>query len=166
MSASRDGRDGLLPPPPHKGSAPVATSARPAEHAARPRGRSVGGGRSGGGDVAGGGALASLLESKGPLSHAFFTSGQLMIEEYCAITPRRCALSSPATTARGSLSPSVANLVEIAWTLVGQAAHGPRDRHLIEIVARGDGDMIAQLAWRSGRPCSWPARPSSARPIR
>ncbi|MGH9054328.1 MAG: hypothetical protein ACRDYY_00445 [Acidimicrobiales bacterium] len=41
----------------------------------------------------------------------------------------------------------LANLVEITWTAVGQAAAGARDRALLELTARGDRDTEAQLAW-------------------
>ncbi|MDR0359535.1 MAG: hypothetical protein LBJ87_08755 [bacterium] len=39
------------------------------------------------------------------------------------------------------------NLVEITWTLVGQAAHGARDRDLIDLATRNEHDVTAQLAW-------------------
>lgn len=41
----------------------------------------------------------------------------------------------------------LANLVDITWTLVGQAAYGARDRELIEVVGRCDHETDAQLAW-------------------
>lgn len=41
----------------------------------------------------------------------------------------------------------LANLVDSTWTLVGQAAHGARDRKLIDLVAHCDHDTTAQLAW-------------------
>lgn len=41
----------------------------------------------------------------------------------------------------------LANLVEITWTLIGQAAHGARDRALIDLVARCQPEISAQLAW-------------------
>lgn len=41
----------------------------------------------------------------------------------------------------------LANLVQSTWTLVAQAAHGARDRDLIDLATRSDHDMTAQLAW-------------------
>ncbi|HLI51934.1 MAG TPA: hypothetical protein VKU87_09060 [Thermomicrobiaceae bacterium] len=41
----------------------------------------------------------------------------------------------------------LANLVEITWTLIGQAAYGARDRALIDLVARCRPEIDAQLAW-------------------
>ncbi len=41
----------------------------------------------------------------------------------------------------------LANLVDITWTLTGQAAHGARDRDLINLVARCNKQISAQLAW-------------------
>jgi hypothetical protein len=41
----------------------------------------------------------------------------------------------------------LAALVDSTWMMVGQAAHGARDRDLIDVVTRYDRDMSAQLAW-------------------
>lgn len=41
----------------------------------------------------------------------------------------------------------IANLVDITWTLTGQAAHGARDRDLIILVARCNQEISVQLAW-------------------
>jgi hypothetical protein len=41
----------------------------------------------------------------------------------------------------------LAGLVDITWTLVGQAAQGARDRDLIDVVGRCDHEITAQLAW-------------------
>ncbi len=41
----------------------------------------------------------------------------------------------------------LANLVDITWTLVGQAAQGARDRDLIRVVQRCAPQTSAQLAW-------------------
>lgn len=41
----------------------------------------------------------------------------------------------------------LANLVDITWTLTGQAAHGARDRDLINLVTRCNQQISAQLAW-------------------
>lgn len=41
----------------------------------------------------------------------------------------------------------LANLVGITWVLVGQAAHGARDRDLIDLATRCDNELTAQLAW-------------------
>lgn len=41
----------------------------------------------------------------------------------------------------------LANLVDITWTVVGQAAQGARDRGLIEVVDRCAPQITAQLAW-------------------
>ncbi|TSD98121.1 hypothetical protein FOS14_14125 [Skermania sp. ID1734] len=41
----------------------------------------------------------------------------------------------------------LANLVDITWTLTGQAAHGARDRALIDIVAHCNPEVGGQLAW-------------------
>lgn len=41
----------------------------------------------------------------------------------------------------------LAGLVEITWALVGQAAQGARDRELIDVVARCDHEVTAQVAW-------------------
>lgn len=41
----------------------------------------------------------------------------------------------------------LANLVEITWVLVGQAASGARDRELIDIVTNCHPEITAQLAW-------------------
>lgn len=41
----------------------------------------------------------------------------------------------------------LANLIEVTWTLVGQAAYGARDPDLIDIVERCDRGTTAQLAW-------------------
>ena len=36
---------------------------------------------------------------------------------------------------------------EVTWALVGQAAQGARDRDLLEVVQRCDGEVAAQLKW-------------------
>jgi hypothetical protein len=36
---------------------------------------------------------------------------------------------------------------DMAWTLVGQAAHGARDRELLAVVARCEGETAIQLKW-------------------
>lgn len=41
----------------------------------------------------------------------------------------------------------LANLVEITWELIGQAAQGARDRELFDIVARCDHEVSAQVKW-------------------
>lgn len=41
----------------------------------------------------------------------------------------------------------LANLVDITWTLTGQAAHGARDRDLIGLVTRCNQQTSAQLSW-------------------
>lgn len=41
----------------------------------------------------------------------------------------------------------LANLVDITWTLTGQAAHGARDRDLINLESRCNNQISAQLAW-------------------
>jgi hypothetical protein len=41
----------------------------------------------------------------------------------------------------------LANLVDITWTVIGQAAHGARDRDLIALVSRCNEQTTAQLAW-------------------
>jgi hypothetical protein len=41
----------------------------------------------------------------------------------------------------------LAGLVEITWQLVGQAAHGARDRELIDVVGACEHEITAQLAW-------------------
>lgn len=41
----------------------------------------------------------------------------------------------------------LANLVQSTWTLVGQAAHGARDRDLIDLATRCDRELTTQLAW-------------------
>jgi hypothetical protein len=40
---------------------------------------------------------------------------------------------------------------EIAWTLVGQAAHGARDTKLLEVVQAGEGETSTQLKWLATR---------------
>jgi hypothetical protein len=35
----------------------------------------------------------------------------------------------------------------MAWTLVGQAAQGARDRELLAVVARCEGETAIQLKW-------------------
>lgn len=39
------------------------------------------------------------------------------------------------------------NLVDITWTLVGQAGHGARDQDLLHVVDRCAPQTTAQLAW-------------------
>lgn len=39
------------------------------------------------------------------------------------------------------------SLVEVTWTIVGQAARGVRDRDLLELTDRGRGETAGQLAW-------------------
>lgn len=41
----------------------------------------------------------------------------------------------------------LANLADITWTLVGQAAYGARDRQLVSITERNSPQVVAQLAW-------------------
>lgn len=41
----------------------------------------------------------------------------------------------------------LATYVDITWTLVGQAAQGARDAHLIDVVARCDGETTTQVSW-------------------
>lgn len=41
----------------------------------------------------------------------------------------------------------LASLIDITWTLVGQAGQGARDNALLEIVAHCDPETEAQLAW-------------------
>jgi hypothetical protein len=41
----------------------------------------------------------------------------------------------------------LANLVGSTWTLIGQTAHGARDRDLIDVVARCGPQITSQLAW-------------------
>ena len=41
----------------------------------------------------------------------------------------------------------LANLVDVTWTLVGQAAHGARDEELVQVVERCAAQTTAQLAW-------------------
>jgi hypothetical protein len=41
----------------------------------------------------------------------------------------------------------LANLVDITWTVVGQAASGARDRDLLHVVQRCAPEISAQLAW-------------------
>jgi hypothetical protein len=41
----------------------------------------------------------------------------------------------------------LASLVEITWTVVGQAAQGLRDRELVEVTGRCSGETTRQLAW-------------------
>lgn len=41
----------------------------------------------------------------------------------------------------------LANLVDITWTLVGQAGHGARDRELLDAVGRCAPQTTEQLAW-------------------
>jgi hypothetical protein len=41
----------------------------------------------------------------------------------------------------------LASLVDITWTMVGQAAQGLRDRELLEVVQACDGETATQLAW-------------------
>jgi hypothetical protein len=41
----------------------------------------------------------------------------------------------------------LASLVEITWTLIGQAAHGARDRDLIDVAAQCGSQVTTQLAW-------------------
>ncbi|MDP9293702.1 MAG: hypothetical protein M3O90_04620, partial [Actinomycetota bacterium] len=36
---------------------------------------------------------------------------------------------------------------DLAWTLVGQAAQGARDRELLDVVARCEGETAIQLKW-------------------
>jgi hypothetical protein len=36
---------------------------------------------------------------------------------------------------------------DMAWTLVGQAAQGARDRELLAVVARCEGETATQLKW-------------------
>ena len=36
---------------------------------------------------------------------------------------------------------------DVAWTLVGQAAQGARDRELLAVVARCEGETATQLKW-------------------
>lgn len=45
----------------------------------------------------------------------------------------------------------LANYLDIAWTLVGQAAKGARDTEAIEIVGRCEGDTTTQVAWLKTR---------------
>jgi hypothetical protein len=40
---------------------------------------------------------------------------------------------------------------EIAWTLVGQAAHGARDTKLLEVVQACEGETSTQLRWLATR---------------
>jgi hypothetical protein len=40
---------------------------------------------------------------------------------------------------------------DISWTLIGQAAQGARDRQLLELVQRSEGETSTQLAWLAGR---------------
>jgi hypothetical protein len=40
---------------------------------------------------------------------------------------------------------------EIAWTLVGQAAHGARDTKLLEVVQACEGETSTQLKWLATR---------------
>lgn len=37
--------------------------------------------------------------------------------------------------------------MDSTWAMVGQAAHGARDRDLIDVVARCGREVTAQLAW-------------------
>lgn len=41
----------------------------------------------------------------------------------------------------------LATLIECTWTMVGQAAHGARDRELIDVATRAESETTAQLAW-------------------
>ncbi len=41
----------------------------------------------------------------------------------------------------------LASLVEITWAIVGQAAHGERDRDLIHVATGSDREATVQLAW-------------------
>ena len=40
---------------------------------------------------------------------------------------------------------------DIAWTLVGQAAQGARDRDLLEVVQRCEGETATQITWARNR---------------
>jgi hypothetical protein len=40
---------------------------------------------------------------------------------------------------------------DIGWTLVGQAAQGARDRELLDVVHRCEGETAQQLAWLRSR---------------
>jgi hypothetical protein len=40
---------------------------------------------------------------------------------------------------------------DISWTLIGQAAQGARDRELLELVQRSEGETSIQLTWLAGR---------------
>lgn len=40
---------------------------------------------------------------------------------------------------------------EISWTLVGQAAQGARDRDLLDVVSRCEGETATQVSWLSSR---------------
>ena len=41
--------------------------------------------------------------------------------------------------------------LDIAWTVVGQAGQGARDRELLDVVARCEGQTSQQLAWLTTR---------------
>lgn len=41
----------------------------------------------------------------------------------------------------------LANLVDVTWTLIGQAAHGARDHDLLAVVDRCSPQTAAQLDW-------------------
>lgn len=41
----------------------------------------------------------------------------------------------------------LASLIDITWTLIGQAAHGARDRDLIALVAHCNPQITTQLSW-------------------
>ncbi|BBZ11049.1 hypothetical protein [Mycobacterium branderi] len=41
----------------------------------------------------------------------------------------------------------LANLVDITWTLIGQAARGARDRGLINLATRCNQEIATQVAW-------------------
>ena len=45
----------------------------------------------------------------------------------------------------------MASECDIAWTLIGQAAQGARDRELLEVVQGCEGETAIQLAWLRGR---------------
>lgn len=61
-------------------------------------------------------------------------------------TALRSDPSSSGTATRPSLY-VLATYVDITWTLVGQAAQGAREAHLIDVVARCDGETTTQVSW-------------------
>ncbi|HXD28085.1 MAG TPA: hypothetical protein VN621_04930 [Arthrobacter sp.] len=45
----------------------------------------------------------------------------------------------------------LASLVDITWTMVKQAAQGLRDKELLDVTSRSEGETKTQLAWLSTR---------------